>query len=675
MPILKNKMQQKIPNYIKYLFVNIFSIAVYAFVFRLLFYFFFAQLDSVTTSEIRQAFGLGIRFDIKLAVLAVFPMAILLFIVNQRFFKYRFYKRISVIYFTILYFVITLFYVFDFGYYDYLSIRLDAASLRFLSNLSISTQVLLESYPVYKGVFGLLLLVFIIYKFNAFIYKKFDKETNAISKKKKAFFIIIPFFILAFGIYNSFTHYPLRWSQAFFSKNQAVNQFALNPILYFYDSFAFRSTGFDLEKTKKYYPPVANQLQLAKDTLQFERSHIRPDSITAQPNVIIVMLESVGVAPMSYYGNPINTTPKMDSLVDQSAHFTNFYIHKTGTAASVFASITGLPDVDDVKTASRNPMIIDQRIVFDQFDGYEKLYFLGGSANWANIRGVFQSNINNLKIFEEGSYEEENRADVWGIDDYELFKESDKELQKLHQQQKPFIAYIQTATNHMPFTVPEQMESYRPLNENEISAELLQKSGFKSVAQINALRYLDFNVDVFLKRAKKAGYYDNTIFLFFGDHNTAMNKSGYLATNDFEFDTELFHVPFFVHAPKFVKPQQISSYKKLVDVVPTAASLANINYTNYTLGSNALDTINNTDNDFAFIYKNMNGEPGLGLLQNNFYYTLTSVTNTANLYNFKQKEVTDIKKEYPDVTKQMDSLIRGYYNATKYLYYNNKKTK
>ena len=154
-----------------------------------------------------------------------------------------------------------------------------------------------------------------------------------------------------------------------------------------------------------------------------------------------------------------------------------------------------------------------------------------------------------------------------------------------------------------------------------------------------------------------------------------MNKSEYLATNDFEFDTELYHVPFFIHAPNFVKPKKITSYKKLVDVVPTAASLANISYNNYTLGSNALDTINDgSDKDFAFIYKNMNGEPGIGLLQNNFYYTLTRATNSANLYNFKEKNVIDIKKDHPLVTKQMDSLIRGYYNATKYLYYNNKKT-
>ncbi len=666
-------MQQKTPNYIKYLFVNLFSIVVYAFIFRLIFYFFFAQLDTVSNSEIQQAFGLGIRFDIKLATLVVFPIALLLFIINQRFFTYKFYKKISVIYFTIMYLVITLFFVFDFGYYDYLSIRLDAASLRFLSNLKISTQVLFESYPVYKGLFALLILGIIIYKFNAFLYRKFNKETTPISKKKKAFFIVIPFFLLAFGIYNSFSHYPLRWSEAFFAKNQAVNQFALNPILYFYDSFAFRSDGFDIEKTKKYYPSIAKQLGLSKDSLNFERRVLRNDSITTKPNVVIVMLESLGAAPMSYYGNPINSTPKMDSILRNSTNFTNFYVHKAGTAGSVFASITGLPDVDNVETASRNPMVIDQRIIFDQFDGYEKLYFLGGSANWANIRGIFQSNINDLKIFEEGSYQEENRADVWGIDDYELFKESDKELKKLHQKNKPFIAYIQTATNHMPFTVPDKKESYRPLKEDEISDELLTKSGFKSVAQINALRYLDFNVDVFLKRAKAAGYYDNTIFLFFGDHNTAMNPVDFLEKEESTLGTIVHHVPFFVHAPKFTESKVISRFTKLVDVVPTAASLANINYTNYTLGSNALDTINKTD--FAFLYLAINGEPAISLLQNDFYYTLRIVSNTANLYDFKGKDLTDIKKDHPIVTKQMDSLLRGYYNATKYLYYNNKKTK
>ena len=66
----------------------------------------------------------------------------------------------------------------------------------------------------------------------------------------------------------------------------------------------------------------------------------------------------------------------------------------------------------------------------------------------------------------------------------------------------------------MPFTVPNKKESYRPLREDEISADLFQKSGFKSVAQINALRYLDFNVDVFLRQCKKKLGIMTILFLY-----------------------------------------------------------------------------------------------------------------------------------------------------------------
>ncbi|WP_435414801.1 LTA synthase family protein [Polaribacter aestuariivivens] len=663
-------MFKKIPNYIKYIFANVFFLFTYIFIFRIIFYSFFADLESATSNETKNAFLLGIRFDIKLTTIAIFPLALLVLVTNYRFFRKKIYKTSATVYLILTYFILTLFYLFDFGYYDYLNIRLDASSLRFLTNLKISGQVLLESYPIYKGLLGLFVLCFLIYKLTKFNYSSFKNQKTLISTKVKSFYFIGTFLALSFGIYNSFTHYPLRWSQAFFSKNNAVNQFTLNPVLYFFDSFAYRSEGVDMEEFKKYYPVIAKHLNLPKDTVSFERKVVFDSTYTKKPNVVIVMMESVGVKPMSFYGNPIKTTPNLDSLAKQSVSFPNFYVHKSGTAASVFASVTGLPDVEDVRTASRNPLLQDQRIIFDQFNGYEKLYFLGGSANWANIRGVFQANINNLIIFEEGSYKTENRADVWGIDDYELFKESDKELQKLHEQEKPFVAYIQTASNHMPFTVPDEKETFKPLNESDISEDLLDKSGFKSVAQLNALRYLDFNVGRFLKRAKKSGYYHNTIFVFFGDHNTAMKRTD-LYSKEFDLNIQLQHVPFLIHAPKFVKPKVINKNGKLIDLFPTVASLAKINYTNYTLGNNLLDTTQT--NTTSFVYLSINGEPAVGLLKDSLYYSKTNVTNTTGLYNLNQKSLIDLKDKYPLQSKKMDSLLEAYYHSTKYLYFNNKK--
>ena len=167
------RMLKKIPNYIKYIFTNVFFLFVFILIFRILFYSFFAQLENVSASELNASFWLGFRFDLKLAILSFFPITLFVLITNYNFFKRVIYQKIASIYILLTYFTLTLFFLFDFGYYDYLSIRLDASSLRFLSNLKISSQVLVESYPIYKGIFGLLLLCFVIYKTSKFIYYYF----------------------------------------------------------------------------------------------------------------------------------------------------------------------------------------------------------------------------------------------------------------------------------------------------------------------------------------------------------------------------------------------------------------------------------------------------------------------------------------------------------------------
>ena len=190
------------------------------------------------------------------------------------------------------------------------------------------------------------------------------------------------------------------------------------------------------------------------------------------------------------------------------------------------------------------------------------------------------------------------------------------------------------------------------------------------MAQLNALRYLDFNVHVFLRRAKESGYYENTVFAFFGDHNTSMNQTKTFK-KEFDLGIQVHHVPLFIHAPKFLKPQKISNTAKLADLFPTLATIAKSDHTNYTLGSNALDTLN-TDS-FGFLYLKINGEPGLGLIQNDFYYTKTNYNNSTSLYKLSDVEKTDVSNTYPLVVSKMDSLITSYYHSTKYLYYNNKK--
>ena len=85
------------------------------------------------------------------------------------------------------------------------------------------------------------------------------------------------------------------------------------------------------------------------------------------------------------------------------------------------------------------------------------------------------------------------------------------------------------------------------------------------------LRYLDFNVKTFLNKAKESGYYENTIFAFFGDHNTSMNETESFK-KEFDLGFQVHHVPFFIHAPKYLKPQKISTIAKLADLFPTLSN-------------------------------------------------------------------------------------------------------
>jgi len=166
--------------------------------------------------------------------------------------------------------------------------------------------------------------------------------------------------------------------------------------------------------------------------------------------------------------------------------------------------------VSRIETATRNPMITEQHTIINHLKGYRKFYFTGGSAGWANMRALVKYNIPDLELFEEGSFTEPE-VDVWGISDLSLFREVDKVLSAIPEDE-PFYAYIQTAGNHRPFTIPEDNDGFEidPLDE-----EVAHAHGFTTTDQYNAVRLLDHTIGRFLEMAEKSGYLDRTLLVMF----------------------------------------------------------------------------------------------------------------------------------------------------------------
>jgi phosphoglycerol transferase MdoB-like AlkP superfamily enzyme len=225
-------------------------------------------------------------------------------------------------------------------------------------------------------------------------------------------------------------------------------------VLYFAQTLKNKKVTYSVEKTREYYDLMADYLgvqQPDKQALNFKREFPQPGPLAAKrPNIILVYLESFAAYKTTTFGNPLDPTPNFDALARNGLLFTRYYTPHTGTARSVFTGITGIPDIEMHRTSSRNPLVVDQHTLVNAFKDYNKYYFLGGSANWGNIRGILSHNIPGLDIHEEGSYESP-RIDVWGISDLNLFEEANKVFKK---QDKPFFAIIQTSGNHRPYTIP-----------------------------------------------------------------------------------------------------------------------------------------------------------------------------------------------------------------------------
>ena len=458
-----------------------------------------------------------------------------------------------------------------------------------------------------------------------------------------------------------------------FTQNQSLQGFIMNPGMNIYDTYKFKDTGFDLEETKKSFPVISEYLGIEKrDTLDFRRQ-IKPIIQTTQPNIVVIMLESMGSSKMSLHGNPMLATPVMDTLAMHGRFFPNFFVPGIGTARTVYTSLTGIPDISVQKTASRNQFIINQRIIFNEFDGYEKYYFLGGNANWANIRAVFESNIEGLNIYEEGDYDRPH-TDVWGLTDYDLFYESDKILKEQSKSGKPFIAYIQTASNHKPYTIGESdNDEFKVLEEKDINMKLFEGAAYDNLDQYNAVRYLDYNIGRFIERAKEGGYLDNTIFVMFGDHDGSTRPYTFMKTPWYELGINSHRTTAIMYAPNYIKPEIDSLPTNLMDVMPTMASYSGQEMINYTLGRDLNDSI--SKNRVAFYNGTTNGSfvsvfDGRYILKHNLItekYFLSDI-NSDNPLN----DIYDKLNKTEEII-ELRMLLDANFQATKYLMFNNKK--
>jgi len=621
------------------------------------------------------AFIMGLRFDARIACVTGLAMMLLCAVRVLNPFKNPKARTFWNILLPVIFLLMLLVLAIDFYHFDYLHQRLNATVLNYLEDAGISFNMMWQSYPLLKITIGLILFFFL----GRFLFSRLlarYQQKDGFYKRRGILAYIISFFILGGFIFGRIGQFPLRWSDAYTLSDDFKANLALNPFQSFLSTLSFRNSSYDIKKVKEAYPLMASYLGIPysdSNRLQYTRSYTNHSPVNGRPNIVLVICESFSAYKSSMYNNPLNTTPYFAELCKNGVFFDRCFTPAYGTARGVWATITGIPDVESPKTASRNPNAVDQNTIINEFKGYTNFYFLGGSATWANIRGVLTNNIHNLKLYEQDDYNAK-KIDVWGISDKNLFLEANKVLK---QQTNPFFAIIQTADNHRPYTIPE--EDRAEFRSVHFSADSLKRFGFESNEEMNAFRYTDFGYRKFMEAARKEAYFDNTIFVFVGDHGIRYNGTlEYFPKSWTEQGLTCEHVPLLFYAPKFLQPKRISVVCSQLDILPSVASLARIPYRNNSFGKNLFgyDPMFPPGTDtaagkYAFVIDH--DVKTIGLVSNAYYYLKNLKTGKEELVSMTGNDPVPANAETDSIRNHLHQLTDAYYETAKYLLLNNKK--
>ena len=485
-----------------------------------------------------------------------------------------------------------------------------------------------------------------------FVLWKLGEGTETDVKEDQGWFV--------FG-FLSFT--PLRWKDAFKLNDNFKSYLALNPLQNFFTTLRFRNPVFDEQLARSHYNIISDFLQLDKrDTKlnSYERIiHPGSHSLESRPNIVLVICESFSMYKSSMSGNPLNSTPFFNKLTNEGIFFERCFSPTFGTARGVFATLTGIPDVQLSKFSTRNLQSLNQYTIINSFEGYNKFYFIGGSSDFNNFRGLI-TNINDIQVYDEARFSSP-KLNVWGISDKNLFLEADKIMD---QQSKPFFAIIQTSDNHRPYSIPAEDKDFLPAQKTN---EELKKYGFESPEEYKAFCYTDYCFQKFMSAAKSSPYFDNTIFVFVGDHGVEGDASAVYPTAWTEQRLNDEHVPLLFYSPALLTPQRREETVSQIDILPTLASLVSQPYTNKTLGRNLLDA--RQKEDAAFIIHHDEGK--IGIVNNDYYYSKNLWITKEELIPIRSGMAAPTVQQADSIKRHLSELTSAMYETAKWMLVNN----
>ena len=357
-------------------------------------------------------------------------------------------------------------------------------------------------------------------------------------------------------------------------------------------------------------------------------------------NIIYVHMESMQDFLMNMKFNGLPVTPNLNKLSTEGMFFNNFYSPiSTGTSSDAeYMMLTGL-----LPSSSGTVFVTYSDNTFNSIPNYLKdkgYYTFSMHGNYPSMwnRSNVHPRLGYQKMYFHDSYvyDEETEKVGLGINDKLFFKQAVDIMETIESENKNYFGTVITLSNHSPFADNELFtydinDYYKDDAGKPTSTCYLCE---RDVGRyIRSAHYADEALGDFLKYIKESDKFNNTVFVFYGDHDAKLSykdmnylynydyKTGELKLEDdptyIEYDSYDHYLNKKVPLIIWTKNKNlnkkfsgtISYTTAMYDVAPTLYNMLNID-NKYTLGH---DIFNIKENNVV-VYPNGN------YLTNKVYY-------------------------------------------------------
>jgi len=397
-------------------------------------------------------------------------------------------------------------------------------------------------------------------------------------------FIVIGFFSVLFqkhlqpqpGNYNSELAYNLVTNKAFhlfstvYSFNYPDEASETSLFAYFYTGLSSAGKSFDY---------VSNEFP-------FLRKNQTPDVLgkyfnvgAEKPNLVFIIVESLGRAYSGEGAYMKSFTPFLDSLETKSLYWENV-LSTAGRTFEVLPSIFGSMPFGKSGFAELGNDMPDGMTLISLLKerGYVSRFFYGGDATFDNMK-VFLNKQHLDYLIEEKDFGPEYKkmpplksgGFTWGYGEKDIFKKGFEVLDKAGVQ--PRLDIYLTLAMHDPYSIPDQDYYNQKVEEllNTFNLNEIRKAEYrKYLPNFASILYFNDALRSFFEIYEKRDDYKNTIFFITGDHRMS---SPPIATQ-----IDRFHVPLIVYSPLLKTSAKFSSVVSHLDFTPSVLALLKKNY-------------------------------------------------------------------------------------------------